>query len=138
MRMKEQPTLVGPYLTVGQAAEELAVHPSTIRRWIDAGRLPAFRLGEKRIGVRRFDLARLVAPRPPRIGQGARRSEVDRAVVSPPTEAERRRGLRALATLGRLGRVIENRHGGLIPASWELLNQSHDERSRDLEIASEA
>lgn len=65
MSMKSRQPIAQPYLTVTQAAEYLSVHPSTIRRWIDRGLLPAYRLGEKRIGVRPCDLARLVAPRPP-------------------------------------------------------------------------
>src|SRR5579872_832653 len=51
------------YLTVPQAAQILSVHPSTIRRWIDQGRLPAYRLGPKRIAVRAHDLTGVIAPR---------------------------------------------------------------------------
>ena len=122
------------YLTVGQAAEQLSVHPSTIRRWIDRGRLPAYRLGEKRIGVRPSDLARLVAPRPARAAHGGRKAPSERLVIPPLTEEEQRRGLQALAELERLGAAIAARHGHgkLTPESWELLNQARDERTRDL------
>jgi excisionase family DNA binding protein len=120
-----------PYLTVGQAAERLSVHPSTIRRWIDRGRLTAYRLGEKRIGVRPSDLARLVAPRPPRPGQGGRLARSERPATPRLTKREQRRGLQALAELERLSATIAARHGPL-PESWELLNESRDERTRDL------
>lgn len=32
-------------LTLGQAAEYLAVHPATLRRWVKAGRLIGYQLG---------------------------------------------------------------------------------------------
>lgn len=126
-----------PYLTVRQAAEQLSVHPSTIRRWIDGGRLPAYRLGEKRIGVRPSDLARLVVPRPARADNGGRGAEPERLVIPALTREEQQRGFKALAELERLGAAIAARHGRLTPESWELLNQSRDERSRDLLRAAE-
>ncbi len=132
MSRKSRQPLAEPYLTVMQAAEHLAVHPSTIRRWIDRGQLPAYRLGEKRIGVRPSDLARLVAPRPPRRGHGGDMAQSKRPVIPRLTKAEQRRGLQVLAELERLSAVIAARHGKLTPESWELLNQSRDERTRDL------
>ena len=124
--------LAEPFLTVGQAAEQLSVHPSTIRRWIDRGRLPAYRLGEKRIGVRPSDLARLVAPRPARLGPGRHMAQSERLVIPPLTKEEQQRGLHALAELERLSAAIADRHGTLTPESWELLNESRDERTPDL------
>lgn len=121
-----------PYLTVRQAAEQLSVHPSSIRRWIDRGRLAAYRLGEKRIGVRPSDLARLVAPRPARTDHAARMAQSEQFVIPPLTKEQQREGLQALAELERLGAAIAARHGKLTPESWELLNQSRDERTRDL------
>ncbi|MBI4319560.1 MAG: helix-turn-helix domain-containing protein [Chloroflexi bacterium] len=69
-----------------QAAEHLSVHPSTIRCWIDRGRLPAYRLGDKRIGVRAFDLARLVAPRPARLPHRGRTMQSSQMVIAPADE----------------------------------------------------
>src|SRR5512136_164926 len=40
-------------LTVAQAAELLHVHPNTLRRWTDKGRIPAYRIASSR-GDRRF------------------------------------------------------------------------------------
>jgi excisionase family DNA binding protein len=117
---------------VGQAAAHFSVHPSTIRRWIDRGRLPAYRLGEKRIGVRPSDLARLVTPRPARLDHGRRMGQPERSAIPPLTKQQQRRGLQALAELERLSAAIAARHGTLTPESWELLNQSRDERTRDL------
>ena|GEM_PF-4244744 len=51
------------------------------------------------------------------------------------TLEEQHRGLCALAELERLSAEIASRHGKLIPESWELINQSRDERTRDLSQA---
>jgi excisionase family DNA binding protein len=50
------------YYTVGEAAEVLDVSRATIWRWIDAGRLPAYRLGPKSIRIRRADLEMVITP----------------------------------------------------------------------------
>lgn len=47
------------FLTVGQAAQQLGVSRSTIWRWIDQGRLAAFRMGARTIRLRSNDVAAL-------------------------------------------------------------------------------
>lgn len=54
------------YLTISEAAEELGVAESTVRRWIREERLHAYRLGDRRILVKRDDLDSLVTPVRPR------------------------------------------------------------------------
>jgi excisionase family DNA binding protein len=52
-------------LTPTEAADLLRVRPRTIRKWIDCGRLPAFRTDPGRGGrlrVRRSDLLRVLQP----------------------------------------------------------------------------
>jgi excisionase family DNA binding protein len=132
MSKKTRQLLSESYLTVLQAAEQLSVHPSTIRRWIDQGRLPAYRIGVKRIGVKPHDLARLVAPRPGRLGKGQPITQPEQLVIPRLTKEQQQRGLQALAELERFRDELAARHGKLTPESWELLNQSRDERTRDL------
>ncbi len=132
MSTKLQQPFSEPYLTVMQAAKQLSVHPSTIRRWIDRGRLPAYRLGDKRIGLRPSDLARLVALRPARLEHKGRMKQSGLPVIPRLTKEEQRRGLEALAGLERLSAEIAAKHGKFTTESWELLNQSRDERTRDL------
>jgi len=56
IRMKDE---FDELLTIGEAAEVVGVHPSTIRRRIEKGKLIAFRVGPRLIRVRRSDLERL-------------------------------------------------------------------------------
>jgi excisionase family DNA binding protein len=54
------------YLTVRQAAQQLGVSRSTVWRWIEQGRLAAFRMGGRTIRLRGADVAAL----PERIPRG--------------------------------------------------------------------
>ena len=48
------------FLTVNEIAERLKLNPQTVRNWIDAGRLPAFRVG-RRVRIRREDFEAVLA-----------------------------------------------------------------------------
>lgn len=50
------------YYSVAEAAELLGVSPSTVWRWIDAGRLPAYRVGPKNIRIARADVEAAIRP----------------------------------------------------------------------------
>lgn len=52
------------YLSVADAAEYIGVSTQTIRRYIESGRLPAYRLGKKLVKVRDTDLDALMRPIP--------------------------------------------------------------------------
>lgn len=52
----------GHFYTVSEAARQLAVSPSTIWRWIEAGKLRAFRIGERTIRIRDWDLEAVFRP----------------------------------------------------------------------------
>jgi excisionase family DNA binding protein len=47
------------FLTVAEVAERLKLNQQTVRNWIDAGTLPAYRVG-RRVRVSRADFDRLV------------------------------------------------------------------------------
>jgi len=147
------------YLTLAEAAALLKVHRSTIRRWIDQGDLPAYRVGQRRLALRRDEVARLVrpvapvSPTPPagrRRGaepaapsftpaeQERARAELEaaiarRAEIPPLTPEERERGLRAMQEAKALGeRILRERNGVPFSPSWEIINEFRDERSRQL------
>ena len=50
------------YFTVAEAARELDVSPSTVWRWIAANDLPAYRVGGRKIRIRKQDLQRVLQP----------------------------------------------------------------------------
>jgi excisionase family DNA binding protein len=49
-------------LSVAEAAARLKVHKSTIWRWIDSGRLHAYRIGERRVRLKKADIEGLITP----------------------------------------------------------------------------
>ncbi len=118
-------------LSVNEAAALLRVHASTIRRWIDRGDLPAYRIGQRRVAVKRSDLDRLIAP--VHLAQGQRIVEL-RPGERPPerlTPEEKERGLEALARLRRLHERMRAELGDRpMTPSWEILAELRDERSR--------
>jgi excisionase family DNA binding protein len=121
------------YLTVAEAATLLRVAPSTIRRWIREGDVPAHRIGRRRVALRRADLTRLITPA--RTGMetsgevaGDQKREPRRL-----TPEEKERALEAMDRLKELRkRTFEERGGKLFPPSWETINEMRDERTRQL------
>lgn len=51
-------------VSIAVAAEQADVHPRTIRRWIAAGRLPAFRVGPHLVKIDLNDLDVFIRPVP--------------------------------------------------------------------------
>jgi excisionase family DNA binding protein len=92
--------------TVGQAATFFDVSPATVWRWIDAGKLPAYRVGARKIRIRAQDLQEVV--RPAREGREAR--AVARPNVTPARpdreELARRQALVGAILVRRRNRVI--------------------------------
>jgi excisionase family DNA binding protein len=121
------------YLTVSQAAKLLSVHPSTIRRWIDQGRLPAYRLGPKRIGVRAVDLAGLVAPRPVRGETGRGVDKGERITVRPLSDKEQQQLFAAVEAARRhQAELLAQRRGEPFADSTEVIREAREERTREL------
>jgi len=76
-----------PFYSVAEAALVLGVSPSTVWRWIDAGKLPAYRVGPKNIRIRRGDLHATV--RPARTGaEEVSTMATEQLDRTPPTAAE--------------------------------------------------
>jgi len=127
------PTLNEEYLTVAEAANLVRVSPSTIRRWIREGNLPAYRLGPRRVGLKRDDLATLVTPINTRSEAAFERPDDAPIPVPKLTPEQRRRALEALEQAQQLAKEILTRRGGKpFPPSWIVINEQRDERSRQL------
>lgn len=122
--------LTEEYVTVSEAAALLRVSPSTIRRWIRDGDLPAYRIGPRRVALRRTDLGRVITPAV-REENGWGETVPERPFGRRLRPEEQRRGLEALERAERLGRQIVARRGGKpFGPSWEVLNALRDERMR--------
>lgn len=125
------------FYTVAQAARRLGVHPSTIWRWIDAERLPAYRVGPKSIRIKASDLDEMVQPAKPQ-AEGVASIQYVHAVEQPyvprrRTPEEKERALKWLEQAAATRAAITARRGGQpFPDSWEEINQARDERSRHL------
>ena len=125
------------YLTATEAAALPRVAPSTVRRWIRAGQLPAYRFGQRRVAIRRTDLDEVITPVRP-IGQRASRmpgndrtdAEVRNRRLTP---EDVERGLTALEHAQQISRqILAERGEELFSPSWEILNELRDERTRQL------
>ena len=51
-------------VSINQAAEYANVHPITVRRWVSASRLPAFRIGPRLLKIDMADLEAMLRPVP--------------------------------------------------------------------------
>jgi excisionase family DNA binding protein len=126
----------GDFYTVAEAADELGISPSTVWRWIQSEKLPAYRVGPKAIRIKKTDLASAVRP------AGPSRKEVSaidqsmtivRTDIKPLTKAEIQRGLAALAEAKALRQaLLRRRKGKPLPSSWQIIRRAREERSRDL------
>jgi excisionase family DNA binding protein len=126
-------TLDEEYVTVAEAATLLRVNPSTIRRWIRQGDLPAYRIGQRRVALKRADLAKQITPARAGGEQGGKLAGVERPQIRQLTPEEQRRGLAALERAERRQReILARRDGKPFPPSWETLNELRDDRSRQL------
>lgn len=125
----------GDFLTVREAVRLLKISRGTVHRWIKQGRLPAYRVGPKKVRILGRDLVRLITP--------AVRGEVwpvkeampipTRLSVRPLGDEEAQRGLRALEAARALGRrILARREGRPFPDSTQLIRKAREERTKQL------
>ena len=121
------------FVTVAEAATLLRVAPSTVRRWIREGDVPAHRIGRRRVALRRADLTSLITPVRP--GKATSDKVVGDQEWEPRrlTPEEIQQALEALDRARRHAAEIQARRGGkLFPPSWITINEQRDERTRQL------
>jgi excisionase family DNA binding protein len=127
--------LTEEYLTVTEAANLVRVSPSTIRRWIREGNLPAYRIGPRRVGLKREDLSAVVTP----VGKYSEsihtETDIERIESRKLTPEEARRGLEAMERLQQTVREISARHGGPFPSSLAIIDEMREERDCQLREA---
>jgi excisionase family DNA binding protein len=123
------------FVTVREAAETLGVSPSTVWRWVDAGKLPASRVGPKAIRIRRGDVEDAVRPRhltAAHAGEMRIYTDINEALRHL-TPEEVRRARRALAEAVKIGERIRSRRKRVpFPDSADIIREAREERSRQL------
>jgi len=121
------------YVTVSEAATLLRVAPSTVRRWIREGDVPAYRIGRRRVALRRTDLSALVTPTSAATGTVGKLAGDEELKFRRLTPEEKQRALDAMARAQELSkRTLAERGGRLFSPSWEIINEQRDERTRQL------
>lgn len=115
------------YVTVAEAAAQLGVAQSTIRRWIREERVPAYRLGDRRILLRQHDLEGLAVPIRPV-------DEVDLSLRPPlMTDEEQARAWEVVRQLERFReKLLKERGGKPFRSSVEDIREMREERTREL------
>jgi len=106
-------------LSVAEAAARLKVNKSTVWRWIDSGRLPAYRIGERRVRLKKTDVEGLIMPARATDREG---DTVRRRL----TKDEQSQALAAVEQAMKLQADLLTRRGGeyFSPPSWELLAEA--------------
>ena len=121
------------YVTVAEAATLLRVAPSTVRRWIREGDVPAYRIGRRRVALRRDDLSNLINPAGPAMAMSDK--AVDDQTWEPRqlTPEEQQQALELMDRIQQRAKEIRARRGGkLFPPAWITINEQRDERTRQL------
>ena len=126
-------TIDEDFVTVAEAATLLRVAPSTIRRWIRQGDVPAHRIGPRRVALRRADLGRLITPARPGMETSGEMAADQKWEPRRLTPEERQQALEAMDRAERHAAETQERRGGkLFPPSWITINEQRDERTRQL------
>ena len=122
------------FVTVAEAAALLRVAPSTIRRWIRQGTVPAYRIGPRRVALKRGELSALVSPTAETESAANDGVFIADGPLRRLTLEERARALAALERAERHSQEIRARLGGrLFPPSWKVIAEMRDERDRELD-----
>ena len=121
--------------TIPEVAKALRVSVSTVWRWIDAGRLPALRVGQRRIRIRKQDLTIVMQPFTDQSRKEAkiRKSPKQSIPLYKMSSNEAKDQLALIEHVRSLKEQILARRGGkLLPPSWKDINEAREERSNQL------
>ncbi len=121
------------YVTVAEAAMLLRVAPSTIRRWIREGDVPAYRIGRRRVALKRDALSTLITPARPGRGTVSTMTGDEQTEIRRLTPEEQRRALETMDRIQEINKEILARRGGKpFPSSVDIIHEMREERTRQL------
>ncbi len=120
----------GDFVTIQEGAALLRISQSTVWRWVKAGDVRAYRMGGRRVWLRRSELAALVKPVTERTKKGGTMAQGERVHERRLTEAERQQMLGAVDAARELqARLLEARGGKLFRPAYEEIDEARRERS---------
>jgi len=121
------------YVSVTEAAALLRVAPSTVRRWIRDGDVPAYRIGRRRVALKRDELSNLITPAGPGVGMSGKVVDDPKWEPRRLTAEEQQQALEIMDRIQQRAKEIRARRGGkLFPPAWITINEQRDERTRQL------
>jgi excisionase family DNA binding protein len=121
------------FVTVAEAATLLRVATSTVRRWIREGDVPAYRIGRRRVALKRDDLSNLITPARPGMETSDKVVGDQKWEPRRLTPEEQQQALEIMDRIQQRAKEIQARRGGkLFPPSWITINEQRDERTRQL------
>jgi excisionase family DNA binding protein len=133
VEVREMHAIDQEYLTVAEAAALLRVASSTIRRWIRQGDIPAYRVGKRRVALRRTDVDNMVAPVRPETEPAHYTIYTDLSQVPKLTPDDIQRSLEAMERIRQINKEILARRGGKpFESSVDIIREMREERMREL------
>jgi excisionase family DNA binding protein len=131
--LKPMRALDEEYVTVAEAATLLRVAPSTVRRWIREGDVPAYRIGRRRVALKRDDLSNLITAAGSAVETSTKVASDQKWEPRRLTPEEQQQALEVMDRARRHAAETTARRGGkLFPPSWITINEQRDERTRQL------
>ena len=125
-------------LTIAETAKLLKVTPTTVRRYISAGQLPAFKVG-RGVRIRKEAIENFLTPVTPTCPGATAQEEggpmraIERTSVPLLTSEEQRQVLAAIEQGKRERAELAARYRELpVPSSVELLEEARAQRTREL------
>jgi excisionase family DNA binding protein len=128
-RKAEEPELLYDLTSAKDAARLLKVSESTIWRWIEQEKIPAYRMGDKRVFLRRSELETLIKPARRTRRRTRYNVEDDRITRFRMTAASFGSGDVVSRARAIQAEILARRGGKTVSASWEDINEAREIRS---------
>jgi len=116
----EQGEELDPFYTIREAAKALRVSQGTVWRWVRDRKLPAYKVGDRAIRIKREDLPRVLKRTDAGVEEAAKEA----------TTPDKEQQLLVLKQAQALRAKIERRVGKPLPSSAEEIRALREERAR--------